>query len=83
MLLNDWASWATIVGGVSVLLAGVRWFLSRLLKPIKQELQKNGGSSVKDAVDRIEEKLTAHLIDSAAKTAEQDVRLKHLEKAAR
>lgn len=81
MNLNDWASWATIVGGIGVLLTAVRWFLIRLLKPIKNELQRNGGSSMRDEVSQIKTLLVDHLISSAAKTAEQDVRIKHVEKA--
>jgi len=77
MTLDQWAAWATVAGGLAVIFGLIKFLLD--LRPIKKELNTNGGSSMKDAVNRIEEKLTTHLINSAAKEAEQDTRLKHIE----
>jgi hypothetical protein len=50
----DWAMLiATILGIASTLLMGLRW----LVKSFLYELKPNGGSSIKDKVNHLEEKV--------------------------
>ena len=50
----DWAMLvATILGITSTLLMGLRW----LVKTFLMELKPNGGSSIKDKVNALEEKV--------------------------
>jgi hypothetical protein len=54
MTLADWAMLvATILGIASTLLMGLRW----LVKSFLYELKPNGGSSMKDKVNALEEKV--------------------------
>lgn len=54
MTPSDWAMLvATILGIASTLLMGLRW----LVKSFLMELKPNGGSSLKDKVNRLEEKV--------------------------
>ena len=51
---TDWAILvATILGIASTVLMGLRW----LVKSFLYELKPNGGSSIKDKVNRLEEKV--------------------------
>lgn len=51
---TDWAMLvATILGIASTVLMGLRW----LVKSFLYELKPNGGSSIKDKVNRLEEKV--------------------------
>ena len=54
MTLADWAMLvATILGIASTVLMGLRW----LVKSFLYELKPNGGSSMKDKVNALEEKV--------------------------
>jgi hypothetical protein len=54
MTIADWAMLiATILGIASTLLMGLRW----LVKSFLYELKPNGGSSMKDKVNVLEEKV--------------------------
>ena len=54
MTPTDWAMLvATILGIASTVLMGLRW----LVKSFLYELKPNGGSSMKDKVNRLEEKV--------------------------
>jgi len=54
MTLADWAMLvATILGIASTLVMGLRW----LVKSFLYELKPNGGSSLKDKVNALEEKV--------------------------
>ncbi len=54
MTPTDWAMLvATILGITSTLLMGLRW----LVKTFLMELKPNGGSSIKDKVNALEEKV--------------------------
>ena len=54
MTVADWAMLvATILGIASTLLMGLRW----LVKSFLYELKPNGGSSMKDKVNALEEKV--------------------------
>ena len=71
MGLDSWASVATIIGGIAVILSGIVWVWHRFVKTIihrvkeeldeikdnTKELKTNGGSSMADAVKRIEARL--------------------------
>lgn len=62
----DWAMLiATILGIASTVLMGLRW----LVKSFLYELKPNGGSSMKDKVNRLEEKvdLLTELVKEAIK----------------
>ena len=66
MTPTDWAMLvATILGIASTLLMGLRW----LVKSFLYELKPNGGSSMKDKVNRLEEKvdLLTELVKEAIK----------------
>ena len=54
MTIADWAMLvATILGIASTLVMGLRW----LVKSFLYELKPNGGSSMKDKVNALEEKV--------------------------
>ena len=54
MTVSDWAMLvATILGIASTVLMGLRW----LVKSFLYELKPNGGSSMKDKVNALEEKV--------------------------
>jgi len=54
MTPTDWAMLvATILGIASTLLMGLRW----LVKTFLMELKPNGGSSIKDKVNALEDKV--------------------------
>ena len=54
MTIADWAMLvATILGIASTVLMGLRW----LVKSFLYELKPNGGSSMKDKVNALEEKV--------------------------
>lgn len=54
MTIADWAMLvATILGIASTLVMGLRW----LVKSFLYELKPNGGSSMKDKVNSLEEKV--------------------------
>ena len=66
MTIADWAMIvATILGIASTLLMGLRW----LVKSFLYELKPNGGSSMKDKVNALEEKvdLLTELVKEALK----------------
>lgn len=66
MTPTDWAMLvATILGIASTVLMGLRW----LVKSFLYELKPNGGSSMKDKVNRLEEKvdLLTELVKEAIK----------------
>jgi hypothetical protein len=48
---------AELVGILVILIAGFSWIASAWLKRQLAELRPNGGSSIKDKVDKLEEKL--------------------------
>jgi hypothetical protein len=51
-------SWIGIVVGISVIISssamGIRWLVKHYFQEIKHELKPNGGSSLKDQVNRLE-----------------------------
>lgn len=50
LTVSDWAALSSIILGVgAALIIGIRWTITHYLA----ELKPNGGSSLKDAVDRI------------------------------
>lgn len=54
--------------------------LKRQTAAVSHQVTNNGGSSMKDAVDRIERTLTEHVETSAQRAVEMDARLSELEK---
>lgn len=70
---------AALVSFGSVLLAALLAFLgwiARKVLGIEAQLQNNGGASLRDAVDRVEDALTAHLIVAAGDQARFDEHLR-------
>lgn len=54
MTITDWAMLiATILGITSTLFMGLRW----IVKSFLMELKPNGGSSIKDTVARLEQRV--------------------------
>lgn len=97
--MTNLESWlVTISSGIAIavfLLAGMKFLIDHRVKSLREDtaqLRNNGGSSVKDSVDRNEtmtrevlrkvdklnDRLTEHLIQAAGKDAEQDVQLRIL-----
>lgn len=54
----DLASWIGTIVGISAIISssalGVRWLVKHYFEEIKHELKPNGGSSLKDQVNRLE-----------------------------
>lgn len=54
----DLAAWVGTIVGVSAIISsagmGVRWLVKHYFEEIKHELKPNGGSSIKDQVNRLE-----------------------------
>lgn len=55
--------------------------LKKQTQAVEHQVTNNGGSSMKDAIDRIERTLTAHVEDTIRREAEIQVRLANLEAA--
>lgn len=55
-------SWIGIVVGISAIISsaglGVRWLVKHYFDEIKHELKPNGGSSLKDQVNRLEKEIS-------------------------
>lgn len=58
MTPQDWAAFTlTILSIIALITGGVKWLIQRYIKDAMEtlkELKKNGGSSVKDKVDKLE-----------------------------
>lgn len=54
-------SWIGIAVGISVIISssamGIRWLVKHYFQEIKHELKPNGGSSLKDQVNRLEKEM--------------------------
>lgn len=54
----DLAAWVGTIVGISAIISssalGVRWLVKHYFEEIKHELKPNGGSSLKDQVNRLE-----------------------------
>jgi hypothetical protein len=58
MSAQDWAGLIlTILSIVAVIGAGVRWIVKKYVEDILSELKPNSGSSMKDQVTRLEDKM--------------------------
>jgi len=58
MSAQDWAGLIlTILSIVAVVGAGVRWIVKKYVEDIMSELKPNSGSSMKDQVTRLEDKM--------------------------
>lgn len=58
MSAQDWAGLIlTILSIVAVIGAGVRWIVKKYVEDIMAELKPNSGSSMKDQVTRLEDKM--------------------------
>lgn len=58
MSAQDWAGLIlTILSIVAVVGAGVRWIVKKYVEDIMAELKPNSGSSMKDQVTRLEDKM--------------------------
>lgn len=57
----DLASWIGVVVGISTIISasglGVKWLVKHYFEEIKHELKPNGGSSIKDQVNRLEKEM--------------------------
>jgi hypothetical protein len=58
----DLASWIGTIVGISAIISsaamGVRWLVKHYFEEIKHELKPNGGSSLKDQVNRLEKDIS-------------------------
>ena len=64
------ADWATLAVSITTLIGAIALGVRHLVKHYLSELRPNGGSSVKDQVNRLEEKvefLTAFMIEALKK----------------
>ena len=58
MTPQDWAGLIlTVLSIVGIIAAGARWIVKRYVEDIVAELKPNSGSSMKDQVTRLEEKM--------------------------
>ena len=58
MSAQDWAGLIlTILSIVAVIGAGVRWIVKKYVEDILSELKPNSGSSMKDQITRLEDKM--------------------------
>jgi ribosome recycling factor len=58
MSAQDWAGLIlTILSIVAVVGAGVRWIVKKYVEDIMAELKPNSGSSMKDQITRLEDKM--------------------------
>jgi hypothetical protein len=57
----DLASWIGMVVGITTIISasglGVKWLVKHYFEEIKHELKPNGGSSIKDQVNRLEREM--------------------------
>ena len=66
MVLENAAMFATALAGVVIIISALAWIFKNWLKNYLQELKPNGGSSMADSVERIEQRvdyLTKEMID--------------------
>lgn len=55
MTISDWAGLIlTILSIVALLAGGIKWLTKHYFDEIKAEFKPNGGSSMKDAISRLE-----------------------------
>jgi len=67
MTVSDWAALIlTILSIVALVAGGIKWLTKHYFDEIKAEFKPNGGSSLKDAVNRLECDV-AHLKDHMLK----------------
>lgn len=67
MTVSDWAALVlTILSIVALVAGGIKWLTKHYFDEIKAEFKPNGGSSLKDAVNRLELDV-AHLKDHMLK----------------
>jgi ribosome recycling factor len=58
MSAQDWAGLIlTVLSIVAIVGAGVRWIVKKYVEDIMSELKPNSGSSMKDQVTRLEDKM--------------------------
>jgi len=58
MTIQDWAGLIlTILSIVGIVGVGVRWIVKKYVEEIMSELKPNSGSSMKDQVTRLEDKM--------------------------
>ena len=58
MTTQDWAGMIlTVLSIIGIVGIGVRWIIKNYVKEIMLELKPNSGSSLKDQVNRLEEKV--------------------------
>ena len=57
----DFAAWIGTIVGISAIISsaalGIRWLVKHYFEEIKHELKPNGGSSLKDQVNRLEKEM--------------------------
>ena len=66
MVLENAAMAATALAGVVIIATAIAWVFKNWLKNYLQELKPNGGSSMADSINRIEQRvdyLTEQMID--------------------
>lgn len=71
-------SWIGIIVGISAIISsaglGVRWLVKHYFDEIKHELKPNGGSSLKDQVNRLEKEIQ----EADLKRREMSAKLDHM-----
>ena len=66
MVLENAAMFATALAGVVIIISALAWVFKNWLENYLQELKPNGGSSMADSINRIEQRvdyLTEQMID--------------------
>jgi len=58
MSAQDWAGFIlTVLSIITVVGVGVRWIIKRYVEDVVSELKPNSGSSMKDQITRLEDKM--------------------------
>jgi hypothetical protein len=82
MAISDWLGFTlTSLSILAIIGVGVRWIIRHYLKDILHEIKPNGGSSIKDQVNRLEKDILALKKESSdiKKTHEKlDEKISHL-----
>lgn len=59
--IDDWSDPAVVLTVLVIFFGALLWVIKREVGAVQYEMQPNSGKSMRDAVNRIEEKLDQHI----------------------